>query len=446
MQKSLLLSVCLLFAVGVSAASTGVTVTSPANGSTVQGSVSFVASATTSCSGGVASMGIYTAPGVLAYVANGSSLNTSLSLSAGTYNTTVEEWDYCGGASTKAVTVTVSSSQAGVTITSPTNNGTPGSPVNFIASASSTCSKGVASMGIYTAPYQLAYVGNGASLNTNLSLSAGTYNATVTEWDNCGGASSTPVTFTVSSGGSGGGGSGSGGSSFTNLQHSGGWDEYGQIAPTYVDCSPSPCDGITFSMEQNIKSPSMSGEATEYNLGSDKDIAYGDGLWNNHLIGSQSSQGMPDSGHDEVNTYHNFTYDVYFYGSNLGLSQALEFDVNQFFDSMGFIFGHECRVAAGNEWDVWDNVSAKWVPTGIACNPIDNEWNHLTIKVERTTSNQMTYQSIELNGVTSTLNWTYGHGSAPSSWWGITINYQMDGNNKQSPYSVYLDELTFTYQ
>jgi hypothetical protein len=113
---------------------------------------------------------------------------------------------------------------------------------------------------------------------------------------------------------------------------------------------------------------------------------------------------------------------------------------------MGFIFGHECRIAAGNEWDVWDDASGKWIQTGIACNPIDNEWNHLTIKVERTTDNQLTYQSIELNGVTSTLNWTYGHGSAPSSWWGITINYQMDGNYKQSAYSVYLDELTFTYE
>jgi hypothetical protein len=435
MQKSLSLIVCLLFAVCASAASTGVTVTSPANGSTVQGSVSFVASASSSCSKGVASMGIYTAPGVLAYVANGSALNTSLSLSAGTYNTTVEEWDYCGGASTKAVTVTVSS-QSGVTVTAPKNNGNPGSPVNFTASATSTCSKGVASMGIYTAPYQLAYVGNGASLNTNLSLSAGTYNATITEWDNCGGASSTPVTFTVTST--------SGGSSFTELQHSAGWSGYGQSAPSYVDCSPSPCDGITFSMDQNIKSPSLSGESSEFNLSGSTD--YGDTLWNNHLIGSQSSQGMPDSGHDEVNTYHNFTYDVYFYGTNLGLSQALEFDVNQFFDSMGFIFGHECRIAAGNEWDVWDNSSAKWIPTGIACNPIDNSWNHLTIKVERTTSNQLTYQSIELNGVTSTLNWTYSPGSAPSSWWGVTINYQMDGNDKQSPYSVYLDELTFTYE
>jgi hypothetical protein len=197
-------------------------------------------------------------------------------------------------------------------------------------------------------------------------------------------------------------------------------------------------------MYQNVKSPSMSGEASEFNLSGT--TPFGDTLWNNHLIGAFSSQGMPDNNHNEVNTYHNFTYDVYFYGSNLGLAQALEFDVNQFFDSMGFIWGHECRVAGGNEWDIWDNVTSKWIPTGIPCYPNNNSWNHLTLKVERTSSNQLMYQSITLNGVTNTLNWTYSHGSAPSNWWGVTINYQMDGNSKQNAYSVYLDDLTFSYQ
>jgi len=53
-------------------------------------------------------------------------------------------------------------------------------------------------MGIYTAPNVLAFKGNGASLNTYLSLSAGTYNTAVQERDNCGGASKTPITVTVS--------------------------------------------------------------------------------------------------------------------------------------------------------------------------------------------------------------------------------------------------------
>jgi hypothetical protein len=52
-------------------------------------------------------------------------------------------------------------------------------------------------MGIYTAPGKLAYTVGGASLNTYLSLSPGTYNTTVQEWDNCGGAAKNPVTITV---------------------------------------------------------------------------------------------------------------------------------------------------------------------------------------------------------------------------------------------------------
>jgi len=66
--------------------------------------------------------------------------------------------------------------------------------------------------------------------------------------------------------------------------------------------------------------------------------------------------------------------------------------------------------------------------------------------VQRTSNNELNYQSITLNGVTNTLNWTYGHGSAPSDWYGVTINYQEDGNEYQQPYDVYLDQLTFTYQ
>ena len=112
---------------------------------------------------------------------------------------------------------------------------------------------------------------------------------------------------------------------------------------------------------------------------------------------------------------------------------------------MGFIFGHECRIASGNEWDVWDAQNAHWVPTGVPCHPNDNSWNHLTIKVQRTSDDHLVYQSITLNGQTSNLGWTFGHGSAPG-WYGVTINYQMDGNQWQNPYKVYLDNLTFSYQ
>jgi hypothetical protein len=262
-----------------------------------------------------------------------------------------------------------------------------------------------------------------------------------------GGGSSGSGSGSGSGAGSGGTGSGGGGTpnnSFSNLQQSSGWGQYGQGPPNFVDCSPSPCDGIIFSMQQSITSPSLSGSSTQFNLGGTAD--YTDALFNNHLIGPFSSQGLPDNNHTLVPTYHTFTYDVYFYGTNLELSQAVEFDINQFFNSQGFIWGHECRIAGGNEWDIWDNVNAHWVPTGIPCYPVNNSWNHVTIQVQRTSSNQLLFESITLNGVTSTVDQYYNPGTAPSNWYGITINYQMDGNYQQSPYSVYLDQLTFWYE
>jgi len=232
------------------------------------------------------------------------------------------------------------------------------------------------------------------------------------------------------------------GKSFSNLQSSAGWHQDGQGPPDFVDCNPCGPQ-ITFSLDQGIGSPSMSGSSTQFNIGGTG--PYWDVLFYNPLIGAYSSQGMPDSNHTIVPSLHNFTYDVYFYGTNLELAQALEFDINQFFDNLSFIWGTQCRVAGGNGWDIWDNVNHHWVHTGIACYPNSNAWNHLTLQMQRTSDNRLLYQSITLNGVTHTLNQYYDPGSAPG-WYGVTINYQMDGNNKQSPYSVYLDDLTFSYQ
>lgn len=172
-----------------------VTVTSPANGSTVSSPVHYAATATaTTCSKGVASMGVYV-DNNLTYVQDGTSLSANISLNAGTYDTVVEEWDYCGGATYTPVKITVAGS-TGVTVTSPANNSTVTSPVSYAATATTSCTKGVASMGIY-ADNQLKYVVNGATLNTQLALSAGTQYTVVQDWDYCGGSSKTPITLNV---------------------------------------------------------------------------------------------------------------------------------------------------------------------------------------------------------------------------------------------------------
>jgi hypothetical protein len=416
-----LFSVVILAATGFAS----VNVSTPSNGSSVGSPVNYVASSTTGCSKGVASMGVYV-DNQLVYVVNGNKLNTNVSIASGSHNTVVEEWDYCGGATYTPVKINVTA-QSGVWITSPESGGV-GSPVSYAATATSNCSKGVASMGVYV-DNQLNYVVNGAKLNANLTLKPGDHDTVVQEWDQCGGSTYQHVKVNV------------GGNSFNNLQASGGWTGYGEFPPKYDICTKCG-PGVTWSMDKGVSSPSLSGNATKFSIGGT--TPYADVLWTNPLIGDFSTQGMPDKDHKIIPNLHNFTYDLYFYGSNLQLSQVLEFDINQYFNGMGFTWGHQCRIAGGHEFDIWDNVNWHWIATGVPCNPVSNSWNHLTLQVERTSDNQLRYHSITLNGVTTVID-RYYPPFGVGNWYGVTANYQMDGNSKQSPYSVYVDKFSLTY-
>jgi hypothetical protein len=232
-------------------------------------------------------------------------------------------------------------------------------------------------------------------------------------------------------------------STFGNLHLQNGWTGYALLPSAYAicqSCSPSGPQA-TWSMNQKVLSPSLSGTSARFDIGGQTKFA--DILWNNHLIGDFSSQAMPDHNQTLVPSLHNFVYDVSFYGDNLPASQALEFDINQFEGGKSFIWGHECRIAGGHEWDIWANQAQKWIPTGVACNPLDHAWNHLIIEVQRTPDDQLLFQSITLNGATASLN----HLESPTAttWFGVTVNYQQDGNAQQQPYSIWLDQFNFSY-
>ncbi len=83
-----------------------------------------------------------------------------------------------------------------VTVSSPTGQLFPSS-IHYVAAATTTCARVISAMGIYTAPYQLAYVVKGAKLDTTLRLQPGKYDTVVQEWDNCNSAAKTHVPVTV---------------------------------------------------------------------------------------------------------------------------------------------------------------------------------------------------------------------------------------------------------
>jgi hypothetical protein len=114
-------------------------------------------------------MGIYV-DDQLTYVVNATSLNTKLSLNPGDHKTVVQEWDRCGGSSFNRRPTHRHCRLGGVcNFAGKQQHG--GSPVRFSATAAtSTCSQGVASMGIYTAPSpdKKVYVTQGDSLNATV--------------------------------------------------------------------------------------------------------------------------------------------------------------------------------------------------------------------------------------------------------------------------------------
>src|SRR6266853_3793029 len=190
----------------------------------------------------------------------------------------------------------------------------------------------------------------------------------------------------------------------SNLQQQKGWSGFALLSPSWGICTSCSSTGtkINWSRTPGIGSPSLSGSSTKHHIGGT--INFGDVLWNNHIIGDFSSQGLPDTNNTLVPKLHNFVYDVYFYAKNISVSQALEFDINEFIAPKGFIWGHECRIAGGHEWDIYSNVYKKWVPTGVSCWPKNNAWNHVVIQVQRTSGGRLLYKSITLNGQTATLN------------------------------------------
>ncbi len=179
----------------------GVSVTSPAAGSTVTSPVKYAATATApSCAKGVASMGIYV-NNVKTYVVAGASLNYSLTLAAGPQHTVVQEWDKCGGSTYTTINLTVNSAQAGPTVT------IGASPASITAGNSSTLTvkatnaTAVVVSGTDSSSYSLAATGGTLTVTPTATT---TYTASAT---GANGSASSAATVTVGTSSGGGGGS-----------------------------------------------------------------------------------------------------------------------------------------------------------------------------------------------------------------------------------------------
>src|SRR4029078_3441935 len=103
---------------------------------------------------------------------------------------------------------------------------------------------------------------------------------------------------------------------FLNV-HKNSWGQgYALLSPSWTICSSCSSTSSKFNWYQNrsISSPSLSGSATRHSIGGT--LAFSDILWNDHLVGSFTTQGLPDTTHTLSTDAHNFIYEAFFYTSS----------------------------------------------------------------------------------------------------------------------------------
>lgn len=411
-----------------------VNVSSPTAGQTVGSPTHFVASATPPDQYPVTALQVYV-DDQLDYSVDGAQLDTYLNLSNGSHNAVIKSWNTAGQAHSQSVSFSVGSAGSpapapaptptptgatGVTVSSPSNGGSSGSPIHVVASAQA--SGGIAAMQIYLDD-NLVFKTNAGSLDTSVNAGSGTHNLVVQAWDNSGAVYKQPVTVTVT-------GASTPpppppqqqGNQYSDIDQLSGWDSCNSCAGA-GGVGPQ----VSYSLSQWQSSPSMDGQSAQFWLGGG--YPYSGALWWKELTPQSSAS--------------HFTYDLYFYYQNADAPQALEFDANQVVNGGRYIFGTECNLKETGTWRVWDTTNAHWVNTGVGCSPSVNNWNHMTWEFQRNSDGSYTFLAVTLNGQRQSVNQTYW--SKSESGQELNVAVQLDSNYAGTAYSVWVDKIALNY-
>lgn len=300
---------------------------------------------------------------------------------------------------------------AGVTVSSPAPNSQNPSSVHFVASA--TGNHPIVSMKVYS-DSSIIYSTNTSKMDTNISMGNGQHYIVVQAWDSTGFVYKAQG-FNISVNGN------NNNPQYQMIHAMSGWDNCGSCAGPGGHGPDTPR-----SLTQYEATPSLSGKSSEYWIG--PKVPFSAALWWKQLGANNNAT--------------HFVYDLYFYVKNSGAAQAIEFDMNQSANGHKFIFGTQCDIKDHHDWDVWDTANSRWVKTGIACSaPPAYTWNHLVLEYTRN-GNQATFVSVTLNGNKSYINRTFNTYGVNAK--ELNTAVQLDGNNVNTAYSVWVDKMQVT--
>ena len=183
--------------------------------------------------------------------------------------------------------------------------------------------------------------------------------------------------------------------------------------------------------DESVGQKSIDGKATQFWLGGTKSTPYSNALWFKRLPGSATAT--------------HFIYDFYFYITNPSVAQGLEFDVFYSRDGLKNYFLTECdsRGMYAGTWQVSNATIDQWQHTGYPCKVNANSWNHVTLEFYRTPSGMTHFVSATMNGNTVNFNVEYPADRVNS--FEMNTAVQLDGDEKQDNYSIWVDKMTLKY-
>jgi len=328
-------------------------------------------------------------------------------------------------ASVLALTMTLPA-LAGVTVNSPASNTSVTSPFKLNASASTCSSSSVASMGYSFDSSTNTTIFKGQSIDASVSSSTGGHTLHVKAWGQNGATCVTSLSITVTAGTTSGESIiPSTADIVSHIQALSGW------AAAHDSGGPGSSSGST----AIVSSPALYGSTRKY---------YASFSNNGDVRFSKSFSDNVDA--------KNLFYDAWVYltssSSKIG---NLEFDVNQVMpNGQTALIGFQCDGYSG-EWAYNVNKGSagsprpSWVSkSGTHCNPRSwsiNKWHHVQASFYRSSTGTVTYHSVWLDGVQTTLN-TSAFVAADLGWAPVVnTQFQIDGLGSGSV-TAYVDNLT----
>lgn len=176
-----------------------VVITSPAGGASLSSPVEIQASAYGTTGHTITGWWVYV-DSVATYSAGAvSAIDANITMKTGKHSVLVRAWDSSGTYGDQTITVTAAALNPTVSVSTPVNNATVGSPVSVLASASPTAGQSVTGWWIYVDGVGKYNGGASNTISPKVSMSQGKHTVLVRAWDSSGAYGSESLNVTVGS-------------------------------------------------------------------------------------------------------------------------------------------------------------------------------------------------------------------------------------------------------